>query len=85
MSLKEPLQYYSKEELLTALADEILDQVATMYCIPYTKSQSIEEQLKKVIETKIEPTLSESFLQINKIILGELLKDEGQLMTRCFV
>lgn len=68
-------KYYSnKEDLYCALVDEILDRVDDMYSFNYSTQNSIQEQIERIVDAKIELTLTDSFLQINKIVLGELLK-----------
>ena len=79
-------KYFStKDELYSALVDEILDRFESMYDFSYDSDHSPQEQIVKIIDAKMEMMLSESFIQINKIVIGELLKgrmpDENQ-MTR---
>lgn len=64
----------TKEDLYNALVDEILSCVDTLYESPYSRELSIEEQVRRIVKTKIELTLSDSFLSISRIVFGELLK-----------
>lgn len=69
-------KYFSnKEELYSALIDEILDQIKDMYSFEYHSGQTVKDQISKIIDSKIELTLNPYFLKINKIVIGELLKD----------
>jgi len=63
----------NKDELYSALIDELLDRVyenKQEYC----PEQPIKEQLEQIVKNKIELFSSESFLSMSKIILGEMLK-----------
>ena len=66
--------YPSKEELYSALIDEILDRVDEMYTFSYSDEVDPREEIIRIIEAKIQLTLTDSFLAISKIIMGELLK-----------
>lgn len=73
----------TKDKLYSALIDELLDQVYENQ-VSYSPNIPIKEQLEKVVDNKIELLLSEPFLNMSKIILGEMLKSrkpsEQQLM-----
>jgi len=63
----------TKDELYSALIDELLDRVyenEQEYCQELT----IQDQLEQLVSNKIELFSSESFLNMSKIILGEMLK-----------
>ena len=63
----------SKDELYSALIDELLDRVyenKQQYC----QEIPIKTQLEQIIKNKIELFSSESFISMSKIILGEMLK-----------
>ena len=63
----------TKDDLYSALIDELLDRVyenEQEYCQELT----IQDQLEQLVSNKIELFSSESFLNMSKIILGEMLK-----------
>lgn len=66
--------YPSKEELYNALINVILNKIERTYEFNYTTDKSVKKQIERVVDAKIELTLNEDFLKINKIVLGELLK-----------
>lgn len=66
--------YSSKDELYFALVDELLDRVHDMYQITYTPGAHFREQLENIVDNKIEFITSESFINISKIVIGELFK-----------
>lgn len=63
-----------KDELYSALVDELLDRVHDMYQLSYSTEIPIKQQLEKIVDNKIELTTSESFLNMSKIVIGEILK-----------
>ncbi|MDA8792979.1 TetR/AcrR family transcriptional regulator [Bacteriovoracaceae bacterium] len=68
-------KYYSnKQELYIALTEMILIQIEDMYHFKNDSHLSLMEQIDKIIKNKIELTLTDSFLQISKIIIGEMFK-----------
>lgn len=68
-------KYYStKDELYEAIVDELLNQVEDMYKIEFSKKAPIEDQIRTIVENKIELTISDSFLNMSKIVIGEMLK-----------
>lgn len=70
-------KYFPNKELLfQSLIDELLDHVSKSYEIKYDKSESFEEQLSKILRKKIEYTLSDSFINISRIVIGEMLKSK---------
>jgi TetR/AcrR family transcriptional regulator of autoinduction and epiphytic fitness len=66
--------YPTKEDLYYALVDELLDRVHDMYQISYTQGDPFRQQLEKIADKKIEFTTSESFINISKIVIGEMFK-----------
>ena len=63
----------SKDELYSALIDELLDRVyenKQQYC----QEIPIKVQLEQIVKNKIELFGSELFINMSKIILGEMLK-----------
>lgn len=64
----------TKDELYSALIDELLDRVYDMNQLSYATDIPIKEQLEKIVDNKIELFMSDSFLNMSKIILGEMLK-----------
>lgn len=66
--------YPTKEELYQALIDMILDRVEDMHSLKYESDKSIEEQIKKTIDYKLNLTMTDSFITISKITISELLK-----------
>ena len=63
----------TKGELYSALIDELLDRVYENE-LHYTSDIPIKEQLEEVVMNKIDLFMSESFLNMSKIVLGEMLK-----------
>lgn len=63
----------TKDELYSALIDELLDRVYENQ-VHYSSDVPIKEQLEEIVNNKIGLFMSESFLNMSKIILGEMLK-----------
>ncbi len=80
--------YPNKEELYDALIDQILIKVESLYKFEFSNFDNIELEIENIIKAKIELTLEERFLKINRIIIAELLKgnapkpDQMQRMTK---
>lgn len=68
--------YSSKDELFHGLVDELLDRVYEMYKITYNPGESIKGQLEKIVASKIKFITSESFINISKIVVGEMIKSK---------
>lgn len=66
--------YPTKDDLYNALVDELLASATDMYQFDYESEVDIETQVKNIVSTKIELTLTDSFLDISKIVIGEMLK-----------
>ncbi len=68
-------KYFSnKEELYDALVDEILDRFQDVSQEVYSSNSSIEEQIKKLVTAKVELLLTDSFIKISRIAIGEMFK-----------
>ncbi len=67
--------YPTKEDLYNALIDEVLSCVDVLYQKPYSSELSIHEQIERIVRAKVELTLTDSFINISKIVFGELLKN----------
>jgi len=63
----------TKGELYSALIDELLDRVYENQ-LQYSTEIPIKEQLETIVNNKIDLFMSESFLNMSKIVLGEMLK-----------
>lgn len=63
----------TKEELYSALIDELLDRVYENQ-LHYSSDTPIKEQLESIVDNKIDLFMSESFLNMSKIVLGEMIK-----------
>jgi len=63
----------SKDELYSALIDELLDRVYENKQ-EYFPETPLKEQLEAIVKGKIALFSSESFISMSKIILGEMLK-----------
>jgi len=63
----------TKGELYGALIDELLDRVYENQ-LHYFNDIPIKNQLEKIVNDKIDLFMSESFLNMSKIVLGEMLK-----------
>ena len=63
-----------KDELYSALVDELLDRVHDLYQLSYSPDIPLKRQLEKIVENKIDLTTSESFLNMSRIVIGEILK-----------
>lgn len=63
----------SKGELYSALIDELLDRVNENKQ-SYNPEVPIKQQLEEMVKNKIALFSSESFLNMSKIVLGEMLK-----------
>jgi TetR/AcrR family transcriptional regulator of autoinduction and epiphytic fitness len=66
--------FHDKDELYSALVDELLDRVHDMYQLSYSPDIPIKQQLEKIVDNKIGLTTSESFLNMSRIVIGEMLK-----------
>ena len=66
--------YPTKEELYSALIDVVLEKMQGLYHFDYENQQTVIEQIAKIVDAKIELTLSDSFLRISKIVLSEMMK-----------
>lgn len=64
----------TKEELFNALIDEILDRIQDMHQFDYERGGDLETQLDRYLNGKIELTLTDSMINISRIVIGELLK-----------
>lgn len=64
----------SKEELYSALIDEILDRIQDMHQFEYERGGDLNAQLERYLNGKIELTLTEPMINISRIVIGELLK-----------
>ena len=63
-----------KDALYGALVDELLNHVHDMYQLSYSPDIPLKQQLEKIVENKIDLTTSESFLNMSRIVIGEMLK-----------
>ena len=63
-----------KDELYSALIDELLDRIQDMYQLDYSADIPIRAQIEEIVDSKIHLTTSRSFLDMSKIIIGEILK-----------
>jgi len=63
----------TKGALYSALIDELLDRVYENQ-LHYLNDIPIKEQLELIVSDKIDLFMSESFLNMSKIVLGEMLK-----------
>ncbi|OUS25838.1 hypothetical protein A9Q99_20505 [Gammaproteobacteria bacterium 45_16_T64] len=68
----------TKDDLYSALIDELLDRVTEVQPT-YSKDIPIREQLEVIVNNKIDLFTSESFLNMSKIVLGEMLKSRKPL------
>lgn len=71
--------YPTKDDLYGALIDEILNRFDGLYTLDYSDEISIKEQIQKIVETKMELLLTDSFIKISKIVMSELIK--GKMPT----
>ena len=69
--------YPTKDNLYHGLIDELLDQTDDMNNFEFSSDTSINAQIEQIICDKIELTLSDSFINISKIVLSELLKSRS--------
>jgi len=63
----------TKDKLYGALVDELLDRVYD-HKPSYSPEKSIKNQLESIVNDKIDLYMSESFINMSKIVLGEMLK-----------
>ncbi len=63
----------AKDKLYGALLDELLDRVYE-HKLSYIPDIPIKEQLQEIVNQKFDLYMSESFLNMSKIVLGEMLK-----------
>ena len=79
--------YPNKDVLYSALIDELLDRMQDMDKFKYQNKRPIRDQLDAIVQKKIELTTSNSFLNISKIVIGEILKGRSpntQQMERMY-
>lgn len=68
--------FSSKPELLDAIIAELLDGIHNFYQVEYNPKTLIEEQLDRIIDSKIELLSSQQYIDMSKIALGELMKSK---------
>ncbi len=66
--------FSSKEDIYNELINQVLNQIQSMCNPQYESNQSIEKQISIIATNKLELLLNDSFLNISKIIFGEMLK-----------
>ena len=66
----------SKGELYDALVDGLLERVHDMYQPKYSADLPIREQLEIVVDNRIITITSEPFLDMSRIVIGEVLKSK---------
>ena len=75
MSSRTLYKYYpTKEDLYSSLLDELLDQTEEKFNFVYSKELTIEDKLKEILKAKVELALSDSYINISKIVISGLLK-----------
>lgn len=66
--------YPSKEEIFDAIIEKLLIAVCATILDTYSKSESIEKQLTKIIDYKAELMTSPEYLNISRLVLCEVIK-----------
>ncbi|MBT5954795.1 TetR/AcrR family transcriptional regulator [bacterium] len=66
--------YPNKDSLYAALIDELLNKVCGLPELEFVKDVPIKKQLETIVENKIELFMSPLFLEMSKIVLGEMMK-----------
>jgi len=64
----------NKDVLYNSLIDALLEDLHDMYEFEYIPGSPMKEQLERVVESRIEHITSEDFLNISRIVIGELVK-----------
>jgi len=66
--------FSSKEDIYNELINQVLNQIQSMCNPQYDSNLSIEKQISTIASNKLKLLLNDSFLNISKIIFGEMLK-----------
>lgn len=66
----------SKESIFDALIEELLNAFCGFTPVVYSKTESLEEQIKKIVDIKVELLTSENYINISKLVLSEVLKSK---------
>jgi TetR/AcrR family transcriptional regulator of autoinduction and epiphytic fitness len=66
-----------KDVLLDELITKLLDSCSAKLNFSYDKELKFEAQLEQIIDAKLDLLTSEEYIQISKIIFGELLKSKA--------
>jgi TetR/AcrR family transcriptional regulator of autoinduction and epiphytic fitness len=65
-----------KDVLLDELITKLLDECSEKLQFKYDQDLSLEEQLDQIIDAKIDLLTSKEYIQMSKIVIGELLKSK---------
>lgn len=63
----------NKEAIFDTLIHKLLDTFKN-YGITYSKTESIESQIEKLVDAKIELITSEGYMDISRLVLSEVMK-----------
>jgi TetR/AcrR family transcriptional regulator of autoinduction and epiphytic fitness len=66
--------YPNKEEIFDAIIEKLLIAVCATILDSYSKSESIEKQLTKIIDYKAALMISPEYLNISRLVLCEVIK-----------
>ncbi len=66
--------FSSKEALLDAIISKLLDSMLSYCGLEYVPGENFEDQLSKVIDSRIDFLTSEDYLAMSRLILSELLR-----------
>lgn len=66
--------YPNKEAIFDAIIEKLLAAVCGFIPAPYSKSESLENQLSKLIDHKAELMTSEEYMSISRLVLSEVMK-----------
>lgn len=66
--------YPNKDALFEAILDKLMTAVCGNVPVPYSKTESIESQLTKIIEKKTELMTSHEYMNISRLVMSEFIK-----------
>lgn len=66
--------YPNKESIFEAIVEKLLSSVCGFIPVAYSKTESLEKQLTKIIDHKAELMTSAEYMNISRLVLSEVMK-----------
>lgn len=70
----------NKEAIFDELIEKLLESFCTYGNVAYSKTESIEKQLEKIINGKLEMMTAPGYMDISRLVLSEVMK--GRKLSR---